>query len=46
LDELFNRCNRILVFFNGRMREISASQATVSQLGELIGGIGFGSVDD
>jgi len=46
LDELLNRSNRILVFFGGRIREISARQATVEQLGELIGGIGFGSFDD
>jgi ABC-type uncharacterized transport system ATPase subunit len=46
LDELLNRSNRILVFFGGRIREISACQATVRQLGELIGGIGFDSFDD
>jgi simple sugar transport system ATP-binding protein len=46
LDELLIRSNRILVFFNGRVREINAGQGTVTQLGELIGGIGFESFDD
>jgi general nucleoside transport system ATP-binding protein len=41
LDELLDRSDRILVFFNGRVRALDARRATVEQLGELIGGKGF-----
>ena len=42
LDELLDRSDRILVFFGGRVaRPLDARQASVEQLGELIGGKGF-----
>jgi general nucleoside transport system ATP-binding protein len=41
LDELLLRCDRILVFSGGRIAPpLDAHQATVEQLGELIGGKG------
>jgi simple sugar transport system ATP-binding protein len=41
LDELLDRSDRILVFFNGSLvSALDARQATVEQLGELIGGKG------
>ncbi len=42
LDELLERSHRILVFFGGRMREMDPCQTSIEQLGEQIGGIGFG----
>jgi simple sugar transport system ATP-binding protein len=42
LDEILERSDRILVFFNGRVSApLDARQTTVGQLGELIGGIGL-----
>lgn len=42
LDEILERSDRILVFFNGRVAApLDARQTTVEQLGELIGGIGL-----
>jgi len=42
LDELLDRSDRILVFSGGRVAPpIDARQATVEQLGEMIGGKGF-----
>ncbi len=43
LDELLDRSDRILVFFGGRVSApLNARQINVEQLGELIGGKGFG----
>lgn len=42
LDELLERSDRILVFFNGRVAgPLDARRTTVEQLGELIGGVGL-----
>jgi ABC-type uncharacterized transport system ATPase subunit len=41
LDELLDRCHRILVFFGGRVRVLETQQANWVQLGESIGGKGF-----
>jgi len=42
LDELLDRCDRILVFFSGRVAPpFDARKVSVEQLGELIGGKGF-----
>jgi general nucleoside transport system ATP-binding protein len=42
LDEILERSDRVLVFFNGRVAEpLDARQTTVERLGELIGGIGL-----
>jgi simple sugar transport system ATP-binding protein len=41
LDELLDRCHRILVFFGGRVRVLEAAQVNGIRLGESIGGKGF-----
>jgi len=41
LEELLERCDRILVFFGGRMSEMDPCQTSIEQLGKQIGGIGF-----
>jgi simple sugar transport system ATP-binding protein len=41
LDELIDRSDRILIFFDGKVRVMETCNATILQLGELIGGKGF-----
>jgi simple sugar transport system ATP-binding protein len=42
LDELLERCDRVLVFFEGRVQVVNARELNADQLGRLIGGAGFG----
>jgi simple sugar transport system ATP-binding protein len=42
LDELLDRSDRILIFCSGKVAVLDARQSTVEQLGERIGGSGFG----
>jgi ABC-type iron transport system FetAB ATPase subunit len=41
LDELIDRSDRILIFFDGKVRVMETCGANLMQLGELIGGKGF-----
>jgi simple sugar transport system ATP-binding protein len=41
LDELIDRSDRILVFFEGKIRIMETCKANILQLGETIGGKGF-----
>ena len=43
LDELLDRSDRLLVFFGGQVRVLDTRQTSAEQLGELIGGRGFGA---
>jgi len=43
LDELLDRCHRILVFFSGHVRLLETVKTNALELGEAIGGRGFGS---
>ena len=43
LDELLDRCYRILVFLGGRVRVLEARHTDGIRLGESIGGKGFES---
>jgi ABC-type uncharacterized transport system ATPase subunit len=42
LDELLDRSDRLLVFFGGQVRVLDTRRTSADQLGELIGGRGFG----
>ena len=41
LDELLDRSDRILIFFDGRVRIMETCKVNILQLGETIGGKGF-----
>jgi ABC-type uncharacterized transport system ATPase subunit len=41
LDELIDRSDRILIFFDGKVRIMETCKANIFQLGETIGGKGF-----
>jgi simple sugar transport system ATP-binding protein len=41
LDELIDRSDRILIFFDGKVRIMETSNVNILQLGETIGGEGF-----
>ena len=41
LDELIDRSDRILIFFDEKVRVMETCNANILQLGELIGGKGF-----
>jgi len=41
LDELIDRSDRILIFFDGKVRIMETCKANILQLGEAVGGKGF-----
>jgi simple sugar transport system ATP-binding protein len=41
LDELIDRSDRILIFFDGKVKILETCKANILQLGETIGGKGF-----
>jgi simple sugar transport system ATP-binding protein len=47
LEEILQYSDRVLVFFSGKVsRPVTASETTVAQLGEMIGGRGWNTVQN